>query len=45
MVNAAKVALGERGGVWWTDGSPDYNRSRVVDTPYAAWYDKLKTIS
>ena len=25
-VNAAKVALGERGVVWWTDGSPDYNR-------------------
>jgi len=45
MINAAKVALGERGNVWWTDGSPDYNRYRVVDTPYADWYDKLKTVS
>ncbi|MEN1835377.1 hypothetical protein AAIM60_21095 [Pseudomonas lijiangensis] len=36
-VNAAKVALGERGTVWWNDGSPDYNRRRVLDTPYADW--------
>ncbi|MBX8497186.1 hypothetical protein [Pseudomonas cichorii] len=36
-VNAAKVALGERGAVWWNDGSPDYNRRRVLDTPYADW--------
>ncbi|MEX5571570.1 hypothetical protein Q1J52_01380 [Pseudomonas lijiangensis] len=36
-VNAAKVALGERGAVWWSDGSPDYNRRRVLDTPYADW--------
>lgn len=38
-VNAAKVALGERGAVWWTDGSPDLNRRLVKNTPYAAWYD------
>ena len=25
-VDAAKVALGERGPVWWTDGAPDCNR-------------------
>lgn len=25
-VDAAKMALGERGPVWWRDGSPDYNR-------------------
>ena len=25
-VDAAKIGLGERGPVWWTDGSPDYNR-------------------
>ena len=25
-VDRAKVALGERGPVWWTDGEPDYNR-------------------
>ena len=34
-VHAAKVALGERGPVWWTDGAPDYNRKLVKNTPYA----------
>ena len=37
-VNAAKVALGERGEVWWTDGAPDYNRHLAKNTPYAQWY-------
>ena len=37
-VDAAKVALGERGPVWWTDGSPDLNRRMVRNTPYADWY-------
>lgn len=37
-VNTAKIALGERGEVWWTDGSPDYNRHLVKNTPYAAWF-------
>ena len=37
-VDAAKRALGERGEVWWDDGSPDYNRQRVSDSPYAAWF-------
>ncbi|WP_294320752.1 hypothetical protein [uncultured Sphingomonas sp.] len=36
-VDAAKVALGERGPVWWTDGAPDYNRHKVANTPYADW--------
>ncbi|ANU06405.1 hypothetical protein [Paraurantiacibacter namhicola] len=35
-VHAAKVALGERGPVWWDDGAPDYNRKKVANTPYAA---------
>ena len=34
-VHEAKVALGERGPVWWTDGAPDYNRKLVRNTPYA----------
>lgn len=38
QVNAAKVALGERGEVWWADGAPDYNRQRVEHTPYAEWW-------
>ena len=35
-VHEVKVALGERGGVWWDDGAPDYNRYLVKNTPYAA---------
>lgn len=41
-VQAAKVALGERGPVWWTDGSPDFNRHKAADTPYAQWYAGLE---
>ncbi|WP_426178487.1 hypothetical protein [Pseudomonas sp. TWRC1-2] len=40
-VQAAKVALGERGPVWWDDGSPDFNRHRVENSPYAYWYRSL----
>ncbi len=36
-VNAAKVALGERGPVWWEDGAPDFNRHLAKNTPYAEW--------
>ena len=38
QVHAAKVALGERGPVWWTDGAPDFNRRMAVNTPYAEWF-------
>ena len=37
-VHAAKVALGERGPVWWDDGAPDYTRRLARTTPYAAWW-------
>lgn len=40
-VNAAKIALGERGPVWWDDGAPDFNRYLVKNTPYADWYSRL----
>ncbi len=36
-VDAAKVALGESGPVWWTDGAPDLNRRMARNTPYADW--------
>ena len=36
-VQAAKVALGERGPVWWHDGAPDLNRHMAKNTHYAAW--------
>ncbi len=38
-VNAAKVALGERGPVWWADGTPDFNRHLAKNTPYREWYE------
>ena len=34
-VDVVKIALGERGPVWWTDDAPDYNRWLVKNTPYA----------
>jgi hypothetical protein len=34
-VDIAKRKLGERGPVWWSDGSPDLNRHMVKNTPYA----------
>lgn len=37
-VQAAKVALGERGPVWWGDGAPDLNRHMIRNTAYADWY-------
>jgi hypothetical protein len=39
-VDVAKVGLGERGPVWWTDGAPDLNRHKVKDSPYAEWYGR-----
>ena len=34
-VHAAKIALGDRGPVWWDDGAPDYTRKLLKNTPYA----------
>lgn len=40
-VHEAKQALGERGPVWWQDGTPDYHRHLAKNTPYADWFAKL----
>jgi hypothetical protein len=40
-VHGAKLALGERGPVWWSDGAPDYNRYLVKNTPYGEWFERL----
>jgi hypothetical protein len=40
-VHAAKLALGERGPAWWTDGAPDYNRRMARNTPYREWFEGL----
>lgn len=36
-VQDAKVALGERGPVWWEDGAPDLNRHMARTKSYADW--------
>jgi len=40
-VDEAKIALGERGEPWWTDGAPDWNRHMAKNTPYAEWFNSL----
>jgi len=40
-VEAAKICLGERGPVWWSDGEPDYNRKFARNTPYRDWFESL----
>ena len=41
-VHEAKIALGERGPVWWDDGAPDLNRKMARNTPYAEWFAALE---
>lgn len=41
QVDGAKVALGERGPPWWSDGTPDHNRRMASATPYAGWFAAL----
>lgn len=40
-VDVAKVGLGERGPVWWSDGAPDLNRRMARNTIYADWFAGL----
>lgn len=40
-INATKIALGERGPPWWSDGAPDLNRHMARNTCYAKWYEGL----
>lgn len=40
-VEAAKVALGERGPTWWDNRAPAFNRHLAKNTPYAAWASRL----
>lgn len=41
-VNDAKVALGERGPVWWSDGAPDVTRHMARNTVYADWFAEIE---
>jgi hypothetical protein len=40
-VNDAKIALGERGPVWWDDGAPDLTRHMARNTGYREWFEGL----
>jgi hypothetical protein len=42
-VDEAKRALGERGSVWWADGTPDLNRHMARNTVYADWFAALRS--
>jgi hypothetical protein len=42
QVDQAKIALGERGRVWWDDGAPDLNRHMIDGSPYATWYEQSR---
>jgi len=39
--DAAKVSLGERGPVWWSDGQPDLTQKMARTGPYADWFASL----
>jgi hypothetical protein len=41
-VDSAKIGLGERGPVWWSDGAPDQNRRMARNTGYAGWFAPLE---
>jgi hypothetical protein len=41
-VDVAKHSLGEQGEVWWSDGTPDYNRHMARNSPYADWFAQLQ---
>ena len=41
LLRQAQEALGERGPVWWTDGSPDLNRRLAKLSPYADWFERM----
>lgn len=40
-VHKAKLALGERGPVWWDNAEGDVNRKLVANTDYAKWFASL----
>ena len=40
-VNEAKVALGERGPVWWTDGAEPQDRLSPANSTYSEWWASL----
>lgn len=43
LVHEAKLALGERGPVWWDDGAADYSGQDPLCTPYADWWRTVQS--
>lgn len=43
-IDMAKIALGERGPLWWKDGAPDFNRKMATNTVYAEWFASLTAV-
>ncbi|WP_423821683.1 hypothetical protein V5738_15260 [Salinisphaera sp. SPP-AMP-43] len=41
QVQEAKVALGERGPVWWSDGAADETQRAPAHSSYADWWAEL----
>ncbi|MCS2608823.1 hypothetical protein [Halomonas dongshanensis] len=41
-VQRAKVALGERGPVWWDDGAPDETGRAPENSSYAKWWHEQR---
>lgn len=41
QVDAAKRQLGERGPVWWQDGTPDETGRAPWNSSYAPWWESL----
>ena len=41
QVDEVKRKLGERGKVWWSDGTPDLNRRMVKNTVYSRWFAQV----
>lgn len=41
-VQRAKVALGERGPVWWDDDAPDETGRAPENSSYAQWWHKQR---
>lgn len=39
-VHRSKLALGERGPVWWGDDAPDCHRRMARNTEYRDWYER-----
>jgi hypothetical protein len=38
------VELGERGPVWWSDGTPDLHGQPVDRSPYGKWWDDRRRV-